>query len=531
MYRILLIDDEPLIRLTIKSLGPWESHGFEIASEACDGLDAFEKFNHEGNDFDLIVTDISMPKMNGLELIREIRILNTMKPIIVLSSYNDFKLVREAFKLGIQDYVLKSELDFNTLLSLFKKTTHLGDSNKKNHLITQKSIQFYKQKFLENIILGNIQPDNEGQFESFNINIPKVNITVAVLTIDNYKTLENNLDAFALGNIIESVHKLLLQKADEYKLGEAVKIEESKYVFICGFANENSIANVFQKVSSFLSNFKHACGMLLNVSLTIGISDVDNGYDKIPMLYKQAVLANNLKIVNGKGNIYFQQNLIKAVPPANYEEITFSQHERDLMDALYNLDENKIEESLNSIFKVLKSHPDINKVLHTYLAIFLKTIGYLQRNTFFVYDNDIAIVEEMGLFETIEEIHHYIKFKFLDIYKQIKESHTHSTSKINIVKEYLRHNYYRDLSLKSVSEYIHVSESSLSRLFSTTGETFISYLTKIRIEKAKELLKNDTLTIQEVSEAVGYVNQEHFSRIFKKYTGYSPIKFRNGNHV
>ncbi len=137
----------------------------------------------------------------------------------------------------------------------------------------------------------------------------------------------------------------------------------------------------------------------------------------------------------------------------------------------------------------------------------------------------------MGLFETMEEIHHYIKFKFLDIYKQIKESQTHSTSKINIVKEYLRHNYYRDLSLKSVSEYIHVSESSLSRLFSTTEETFISYLTKIRIEKAKELLKNDTLTIQEVSEAVGYVNQEHFSRIFKKYTGYSPIKFRNGNHV
>jgi YesN/AraC family two-component response regulator len=159
----------------------------------------------------------------------------------------------------------------------------------------------------------------------------------------------------------------------------------------------------------------------------------------------------------------------------------------------------------------------------------LKTIGYLQRNELSIDDNDKAIVEEMGQFETIEEIHQYIKFKFLDIYNQIQESLAHSTSKITIVKEYIRHNYYRDLSLKSVSEYIHVSESYLSRLFSTTGETFISYLTKIRIEKAKELLKNETLTIQEVSETVGYANQEHFSRIFKKYTGHSPIKFRNGN--
>jgi YesN/AraC family two-component response regulator len=529
MHRILLVDDEPLTRLTIRSLGPWESHGFEIACEAYDGADALEKFQNEDNGFDLILTDISMPRMNGLEFIREIRSQHAIIPIIVLSSFNDFKFVREAFKHGIQDYVLKSEMDFNTLLSLFQKVNLYGDSNKKHQQITQKSIQYYKQNVLENNISGNIQPDFESQIENLNMNIPKVNITVAVLTIDNYKTLEKNLDAFSFSNIIESVYKLLLQKSEEYGLGEVVRIEKSKYVFICGFANEKSTATVLQKVGSFLSNFKHACGMLLNVSLTIGISDVDNGYDKIPMLYRQAIAANNLKIVNGKGNLYFQQHVKKSVSLENNDETTLTHHERDLMNAMMNSDVTKIQEYLQSIFQVLRSQTDMKKVFHTYLSIFLKTIGYLQRNELSIDDNDKAIVEEMGQFETIEEIHQYIKFKFLDIYNQIQESLAHSTSKITIVKEYIRHNYYRDLSLKSVSEYIHVSESYLSRLFSTTGETFISYLTKIRIEKAKELLKNETLTIQEVSETVGYANQEHFSRIFKKYTGHSPIKFRNGN--
>ncbi|RCW40283.1 response regulator [Paenibacillus prosopidis] len=529
MYRILLVDDEPLIRLAIKSLGYWELHGFEIACEAYHGADALEKFQNDENGIDLILTDITMPKMNGLELIREIRCQNTIIPIIVLSSFNDFKFVREAFQLGIQDYVLKSEMDFKTLLSLFKKANHHGDSNKKHHQITQKSIQYYKQNFLENNVIRNIQSDFESQLENLNMNIPKVNITVAALTIDNYKTLENNLDALTFANIIESVYQLLLQKTEEFNLGEVVRIEKSKYAFISGFVNENSTASVLQKVGSFLSNVKYACGMLLNVSLTIGISDVDNGYDKIPMLYRQAVAANNLKIVNGKGNIYFQQNLIKAMPLENYNETTLLHHERDLMDAMMNLDVNRIQDSLTSIFMVLKSQSDMKKVLNTYLSIFLKTVGFLQRNEISVDDNDISIIEVMDQFETIEEIHNYIKLKLLDIYKQIQESLTHSTSKINIVKEYVRSNYYRDISLKSVSEYIHVSDSYLSRLFSSTGETFISYLRKIRIEKAKELLKKDSLTIQEVSEAVGYANQEHFSRIFKKYTGYSPNRFRNGD--
>lgn len=530
MYRILLVDDEPLIRLTIKTLGPWESYGFEIAREAYDGSDALEKLQQDDNGMDLIVTDISMPSMNGIEFIREIKSQNASIPIIVLSSFNDFKFVREAFQLGIQDYVLKSEMDFITLLSLFKKATQYAASNKKNDQITQKSIQYYKQNVLENIISGNIHPDFEDQLKNLNMNIPKVNITVSVLTIDNYKTLENNLDALSFSNIIESVYRLLLQKAEEFKLGEVVRIEKSKYAFLCGFLYEKSTAGALQKVESFLSNVKHACGMFFNVSLTIGTSDMVNGYDKIPMLYRQAISANNLKIVNGKGSIYFQHHLINTVLLENYDESTLSHYERDLMDAMLNLDDTRIKESLSSIFKALKSQSDIKKVLNTYLSIFLKTIGFLQRNEISVDDKDTSIIEVMKQYETIEEIHHYIKNEFFDIYKQIQES-TQSTSKISIVKEYIKHNYYRDLSLKSVSKHIHVSESYLSRLFSTTGETFISYLTKIRIEKAKELLKNETLTIREVSEAVGYANQEHFSRIFKKYTGYSPIKCRNGNHA
>jgi two-component system, response regulator YesN len=104
MFRILLVDDEPIVRLTVSSLGDWRNYGFEIAYESADGADALENFKLLHN-FDIILTDISMPKLNGIELIKSIREIDKNIPIIVLSAYNDYQYVRDAFKLGVHDYI------------------------------------------------------------------------------------------------------------------------------------------------------------------------------------------------------------------------------------------------------------------------------------------------------------------------------------------------------------------------------------------------------------------------------------------
>lgn len=122
MYHVLIVDDEPIVSVAIKSLIPWEDYHISMAYEAHNGRQALNLLeNHP--EIDIVITDISMPVMDGLELIKAMKERQLSPAIIVLSAYEDYRLVRNAFKLGVRDYILKTEMDGDSLLPLLKNVT------------------------------------------------------------------------------------------------------------------------------------------------------------------------------------------------------------------------------------------------------------------------------------------------------------------------------------------------------------------------------------------------------------------------
>ncbi len=529
MHRILLIDDEPLVRMTIKSLGPWEKYGFQMASEAHDGIDALDKLKTEKS-FDIILTDISMPRMSGIEVIRQIRQWDDQIPIVVLSAFNDYPFVREAFKLGIQDYILKSELNFDSLLKLLQKSSDLIAAAKQNHDQEQSNHVYLKQKFMEDLLNGLLPDDIEHKIAAYQIQITKANLTVSIISVDNYKVMEDKYDSVVLTNINLSILNVFNQKSAEFKMGEFIVIGKGKYVLISSVDHENSMAVVHRKLSYFLNNVKHALSMFLNISVTIGVSSVQNGYQHIPYLYTQALAANELKLLYGKGKIIYEHDLSQI---ENTSHGSLTDKEKEIIQALFSKDPHQLKAEIQNMVKYTKSLNllNVNMAHSLYLEFIYIVMGHLYQKDIFaedIFKKDINFLEQMTQYETLDDMNGYLEHILLSIFDEISHRYENVSSKIRKSKEYMKKHYREDITLKSVSEHIQASEAYLSRLFSSeTGESFISFLTRLRIDAALDLLKNSQLTIQQISEQIGYANPEHFSRIFKKNIGCSPNKFRN----
>ncbi len=529
MLKILLVDDEPIVHLTIKSLGDWKSYGFEITHQSPNGADALETFRLKRN-FDIIITDISMPKMNGIELIKNIREVDENIPIIVLSAYNDYQFVREAFKLGVHDYILKSDLAFDSLLKLLEKAAKIISDIHRSNIESISKNKYLRYKLLEDMINGNIPEDVDDKVKTYNICIAPVNVAVTVFLVDNYKLFEEKQDNAVLEKISTSISNIFIQKILEYKLGEFVQLSKYKYAFIVSFEREKSMLKTNQNLNSFVSNIKYTLSELLNISVTVGISNIQNGYGSIPALFKQAEDATELKLIYGKGKIIRYQD-IQNFSSDNGSNIYGKG--KALLKALESEDESSVKEELrkftDSIIRLNIS--DTHQIYNLYIELIYIIFSYLNEKDIRIEDifgKEVNFYEKIYKFETISEISNFMENVLSFIVSEIKEKNRGLSKKLKKAMDYIKSNFNEDISLTLVSKHLQVSEAYLSRLFKKeTGENFINYLTDLRVEKAKDMLKSTDLTINEISQLVGYYNQEHFSRVFKKYEGCSPNRYRN----
>ena len=509
LYKILIVDDEEEIRLGVIKKINWEKYGFKVVGDAQNGVDALEKVNNLQPD--IVMTDIRMPFMDGLELGEKIQELMPSTKIVIFSGCDDFEYAQKAIRINVSEYVLKP-INSENLIEILKKLKCKLDEEydeKRNIEVLQKyyveSIPVMREQFLTAAIEGKIDNINiEEQLNRLGINFNFKFFTVGVINLDfnsNNAIFKDNYSLLPISaqKILQDIIKNIcdftsfLYLDNVIVIGNLKKEEELKY-FINGL---NEVCRSFKKI--------------VDGTMVIGLGRIYECFSKINLSYKDAKSALEYKAILGTEKVIY----IDDVEPDTSRSLDFNENlERKFVDAIK-----------------VGSSTDINSVLEELFNI--KSKGVLPINEYRIYGIEVltSLIKTIKSYNlnSIVEIKEWFKDRANKANEAIKNERINS-SKILVdkAKKYIKENYSDDeLSVDKMCLALHLSPAYFSTIFKKeTGVSFINYLTDIRMEEAIRLLNTTDSKTSIIGQAVGYLEPNYFSYVFKKKFGVSPTRYR-----
>lgn len=520
MIKVMIVDDEMIVRLGIQALANWEDFGFSLCYEASNGLQALEVLR-ENPDIQIVFVDIQMPKMDGLQFLEEINKLGLTIKVVVLSAHDQYDFIRRAFKLGVSDYIMKTEMNKDEILKqLQNAAAQLEKSKDENQGVEAVDKIRIKEKFLADILVNmNIEP-HENNMKILEIDQSFTYFSAGCVLVENYSEIKDRLP------IVRNITKDIMKNV--FFIEMAV-IAPGELGMLFAFKNK-SMGTSDGELNTVLRKLKNRLQNYMNFNATIGVSSVASGIEQIDKQYKIARQNADMKFILGRGKIIFPSDVKSIV---SHDIGSIAVQNRKLIDAMRDGNSVNIISELEQIFETINQYNprNVRKIFPYYMEVIYSIIQYVNSNgsvTNEIFGRDVNFYEEIHKFETREELNNWLRnivqwvSKFL-IEKKNGELHRH----IVMAQKFIRKNYDdKTLSLKMVSDYVGLSENYLSSIFAKqTGKSFTEYVTEIRIKKAEILLLETNLKIYEIAEKVGFANTEYFSKTFKKLSGKSPNHF------
>lgn len=509
MYRVMIVDDESHVHHLLEKEVNWEENGFTVAFNAANGLQALKEIE-SGRKYDIILTDLNMPVMDGFKLIEKLSLKYPDIVLVVLSVYSDYKSIRKAFQLGAVNYILKFEIEDSyvttTLINAMKKkkfiTRHEELSAQFNAALCGEGDLSEIGHIFENcrMILcvcdpcHNLDVTKNGKVYLPNTAIMDICSDALVGYPDRLITILNGC-AVILLRINKPVH------AKEKLLWELSQVADS----------------INRKAAQ-----KYRC------RISFALSDC---FSDIHMLKEQYLLAcerMSAFFLNENAKLYYQDLPDREMA---FPDIHKKVHE--LCEAVTSNKPELAERTLNEIAAEIRSQQIKNReaVIIYYVRLVYFTRESLSKkglNVGWLFQESESICNNLISYETLNGINSCVKELFAKICTLCSETGlTRDERLILRAKRYMEEHFSEDINLKNVSQQVGLSESYFSSLFvKVTGVSFSSYLTHLRISEAKRMLISSDARIYEVASKCGYYSAEHFSRVFKKITGVSPADYK-----
>ncbi len=520
MLNLLIVDDEPMFREGLIKTMQWDVLGFSIVGEAYNGIAALKFL--ERKHVDLIITDIRMPEMDGLELIRRATVHNPEIRFIVLSALDDFHLVKQAFQLGIVDYILKSDIRESELKEILDRQAQefarrRTSLNRQNTVYVERNNRLMLQQLLRNCVDRKLSLKEFPELQEY-FNLTGENLVCSVALCIHYTdysvSAEDVSEYLSKGVLI--IESLIIAKKGW------LSFSEKNYLYLFYVLPDHT------DWSSFYNNterFRRELQQRLQK---------DNSFYKITSgfssLRKSSILSRQKTEAEKACKFSFFRGIGRSISYQHYQN-SLDKSEPDYHNLL---------KEFGSSLKI-RNIKRIKENLRHYQVSPPNTSGSAQQSIKGLYRKYfyqiLTFCEELGIDDKrISNRYHSIEICsapltqlniwFESAINLIMDKTAGYRSLIRLVISYLGKNYNKDLSLTEVAGFFHVNSSYLSRRFSNeVGTGFSSYLTELRINRALELLEKTNLKIYEIAEQVGILNPESFSRIFKKTTGYSPREY------
>ena len=536
LYRVLIVDDEEEIRAGMVRKMDWTALGFEIVGEAENGADALEVA--ESTQPDVIMTDIRMPFMDGLEFLEKVtQFLPTVK-VIVFSGFEDFEYAQRAIRLGVEEYILKPVSASQLEESLHKLREKMdGELEKRRDVATlrrayQDSLPLLRQQFMARVIEGWLdEAEISIKLEQYHVHLTQKYRAVILFGTDNIALELEKENVFAGKeelipiSIKQSADTIISSKHDVYTFIYGVFL-----VAIIAFDRKQELSNIYQEVNEVCRESKTTIG----IDVTAGIGGIYTYYKELNYSYQEAQEAWEHATMFKQENeytVYFQD--IAAVTTVKHKQME-DIDERLLLQWIKNNDATKIREYFEMIFEKLKQ---IRLPFYEYQTYVLEILSIILRvaNTFKIDPSAIWGVEKNYLTTVFKQ--HSLEIMcewFIQSCKKIgakiqEVNRDPGQTLVEKAKTYVEEHYSdSNLSVEAMCDELHVSPAYFSTLFKReTKMNFITYVTDIRVERAMKLLDTTSDKTYMIAEKVGYTESNYFSYVFKKKVGVTPSKYRN----
>lgn len=525
--RILIVDDDTMVRIGLKTVIDWEENGFVLVGEAHDGREALALAQERCPD--IIITDIKMPGMDGIALIERLRAQESQAEILVLSSYDEFDLVKRALKLGARDYLLKLNLEPAELVRCLRAiASEPAPAAPPFPGEDEKSRALLRQNFLWDVVSGFYL--DEAQLER------------------SMRDLDIRLDT-------RPVYCMIVKAGELYRFEEATaeEIQTLRYSVIniteeivgdvfCGYcfsgrtgefdvllagragAEDALVAKLAHRLRRMLLEY-------LNLSCTVlvGSSEKPGGAGIKEAFWRaNAVLAHRFYL-DHDGVLFWRGDM----QPLRQDSYSLSGVRAELGDILVSGSTGDLARVLNRLAEDMKQLAlSRSAVRSVALELFYIVQEYFERNDLpaaRLLPRSYRTYEQLLHMESLREVTGWMGMLRDDLAAFLRRESEKGYPKIvGTVLDWIAAHYRESASLQEAARVAGLNPSYLSALLKKyTGKSYIELLTEYRVERAKELLVRTGEKVYRVGQMVGYEDKYYFGRVFKRVTGMSPGEFKN----
>lgn len=523
MYKVVLVDDEMLVKLGLRTVIDWNQEGFEIVGEAASGREGVRLILETNPD--LVISDIVMPEMDGIEMYAAVKEQGRTPILVVLSSYDQFDLVKRAIKIGARDYLLKLQLSTESIHELLQgirqeldeRAESVGEENAQEVDISELNrIYLYGLLLGENINQAYIRQcflKSGGQVRVLYI------ATDASRIIGSKTERERKVYNRTLRSLLDDICR---------EFGEAYCIEWENCNFVVIVQADEQSDSYYKMAEAIMSSLDNYG----NLQSSVGISSVVS-LTRVQDAYNMAKLISEDLKYNGYG----KAELFETEEVINYKNITIE--ENDILDSerlvtiCEMLKEGELQQFVSEFNFNLKSHHlSVEEASFQSTKLICIIEEHLKNNWrgLCFQHNAGSILSRIYRSQSVGDIIKCNREYINMLEKEISEYEVHDVDRIvQDAKKYIKQHINENISLRDIAEELDISPSYLSTVFSQNEKLgLMNYINREKIKKAQQLMLQDRMKVYEVSYMLGFESASYFAKVFKKFAGCSPKQFVSG---
>lgn len=534
MYKVLIVDDEPIAVESVQYMIKKNFNTIESIEKSRSGKDAIEKTYQFHPD--IIIMDINMPGINGLEAMKQIRKVNPTVSFIVISAFDYFDYAVEAVALGVEEYLLKPVKEAKFVETFQKVLSQIEQNNlkRKQNLEQQERLEMIipilETGFMNSLCMyGQDVEQLQNYCDLFGYHNTGGYVMAIELGQKDRKNIENKIGAGIHGEKMYEEYKNIIKATVNCIVSPVMLNRIILYVFEEG--EEGDYELKARSVKSAQRIIERAAKIYPDIF--IGIGSYHKNINSAKKSYEEALHALRTLVINEGDNETLSNHILHEEDIIERDEGSENDYEQLIETEIYSRvsdnDDKTVQMSFEQLYQRMSSDQNISfdaikKWLIGLVVGFEKRWENVLENDYYrVLGEIINAADEQSLFQIGK---HYINETLHQIVssRQIKVN-----SIIEKADQYILEHYNEEISLDDIARHVNLSSYYFSRFYkNSTGTSFSDKMVTVRMDKAKELLKREDLSIKDVSYMVGYVDPNYFSKIFKKSTGYNASEYKKG---